>query len=111
MTLTSCQLTFFGQQNRRHGHHSVSEWLMDLAKTVGIAGSTSTLGYEGTAHSGKPHSAKFFKLADQPVEITRMVNEVRAESLFDQLQAETKEPFNVEIAVEYGSIGAGMAKS
>ena len=63
----------------------------------------------GKAESRIPPS--FSKLADQPVEITRMVTEVRAESLFDRLQAETEEPFNVETAVEYGSIGAGMHES
>lgn len=109
--MTGYQLTFFTQQNRRHGHQSVSEWLMDLAKTVGIAGSTSTLGYEGIGQSGKLHSAKFFEFADQPVEITMMVTEVQAESLFDQLQAETEELFYVKTAVQYGSIGAGKRDS
>lgn len=104
------QVTFFTQQDRRHGHQPINEWLMDLAKSLGIAGSTSTLGVEGMGRSGKLHSAKFFEFADQPIEITMIVTEPQAAQLFDRLEAEAAELFYVKTAVEYGSIGAGNRK-
>ena len=104
------QVTFFTQQDRHHEHQPINEWLMDLAKSLGIAGSTSTLGVEGMGRSGKLHSAKFFEFADQPTEITMIVTEPQSAQLFDRLEAEAADLFYVKTAVEYGSVGAGKRK-
>jgi PII-like signaling protein len=69
------QLTFFTEQNRRHGHQALSEWLMACTKSLGIRGVTGFMAEEGFARHGRLHSAHFFELADQPVEITMIVTE------------------------------------
>lgn len=104
------QVTFFTQQDRRHGHQPLHEWLMELAKSQGIAGSTVTFGAEGIGRSGKLHSARFFELADQPVEITMVVAQEQVAPLFDRLDAEVDELFYVKTPVEYGSLGTARAR-
>ncbi|MDB5887275.1 MAG: hypothetical protein JWM03_147 [Rhodocyclales bacterium] len=36
------QLTFFTQQNRRHGHQPLAEWLLGLAKSMPLRSATLT---------------------------------------------------------------------
>lgn len=104
------QVTFFTQQDRRHGHQMLHEWLMEQAKSLGIAGSTVTFGGEGFGRNGKLHSARFFELADQPVEITMVVTQDQVAPLFDSLDAEVDELFYVKTPVEYGSLGKARAR-
>ena len=34
------QLTFFTEQNRKHGHQSISDWLLTFAEQHGASGGT-----------------------------------------------------------------------
>lgn len=106
MSMRGYQITFFTQQDRRHGHQPLSEWLTELARSLGIAGSTTTAGVEGIGQGGKLHSVHFFELADQPVEITMMVTDAQATRLFERLQTEVSDLFYVKTAVEYGRLGS-----
>lgn len=49
------QLTFFTQQNRRHGSLPLSEWLIQEARKLGIAGATLIDAAEGFGHERKLH--------------------------------------------------------
>lgn len=69
------QLTFFTEQNRKHGHQSICDWLLKFAEQHGASGGTLMSGAEGFDHAGKFHSAGFFELADQPLAITISVDE------------------------------------
>jgi hypothetical protein len=52
------------------------------------------------------HSAHFFELADQPVEVVMAVTEDESARLFARLQAEGVHLFYVKAPVEFGEIGA-----
>ena len=99
------QLSFFTEQNRRHGHQTVSDWLLDLAKSLGIQGATIFAAAEGVGHDGRFHSAHFFELADQPVEIIMVVNEEQSAQIFERLKQDGLTLFYVKTAVEFGVLG------
>lgn len=96
------QLTFFTQQDKQHGHTPLSEWLVAEARRLGIGGATVTLAAEGFGNHGKLHSAHFFELADQPVEVTMAVSAADAERLFSALTAERINIFYVKAPIEFG---------
>lgn len=99
------QITFFTQQDRKHAGKQLAEWLIQFAQAHGAKGGTITAGSESFGRDGRFHSAHFFELADQPIEVTMAVDEKTAESLFDALAKEGVSIFYVKTAVEFGSIG------
>lgn len=100
------QLEFFTEQNKKHRHQALYDWLIDTARNMGIRGATVFLGALGFGHHRRMHSAHFFELADQPVEITMVVTEDEANRLFDLLEREKVNLFYVKLPVEFGEIGA-----
>jgi PII-like signaling protein len=72
------QLTFYTEQNRRHGHRTVCEWLLHEVRELGIGGATVINCAEGIGHAGAHHAAHALRLADQPVQIILAVRGGRA---------------------------------
>jgi len=99
------QLTFFTQQDRRHHHLSLAQWLIEEARTLGISGATLITAAEGFGHGGKIRSAHFFELADQPLEVTMAVSGADAERLFARLKEEGVDIFYVQTPIEFGMTG------
>ena len=99
------QITFFTQQDRRHKHKPMAEWLMLAARDLGVRGATIVAGSEGYGQHRRIHSAHFFELADQPQEVMMAVSEDEAERLFAYLQEEAVHLFYVKTAVEFGTLG------
>lgn len=99
------QITFFTQQDRRHQHKPLAEWLILAARDLGIRGATIIAASEGYGHHRRIHSAHFFELADQPQEIVMAVSEEEAERLFDLLTNEGVHLFYVKTPVEFGTLG------
>lgn len=99
------QLTFFTQQDRRHGGKPLGEWLIEEARRQGIGGATLLTGAEGFGHGGKIRSAHFFELADQPIEVTMAVSAAEAERFFASLRAKGLKVFYVKTPIEYGMTG------
>jgi PII-like signaling protein len=96
------QLTFFTQQDKTHGHQPLAHWLLEEARRLGISGATVIPAAEGYGHHRRIHSAHFFELADQPVEVTLAVSEFEAEKLFQRLEQEGINIFYVKMPIEYG---------
>ena len=46
------QLTFYTEKNRKHGHHTVCEWLLLQVRALGIHGATVINCAEGIGHAG-----------------------------------------------------------
>ncbi len=69
------QVSFLAEQNRRIEHKQAMEWLLHLAKELGISGCTTFSGVESFGADGRRHSAHFFELADQPMEMVMAVTE------------------------------------
>ena len=77
------QITFFTRQDRRHKGKQIGEWLIQLVKELGLRGASLHSGGESFARGGRVHSAHFFELADQPVEVMIAVTTEEATRLFD----------------------------
>jgi uncharacterized protein len=99
------QITFFTQQDHRHKGKSMGEWLVHLAKEMGLRGATLLAAGEGFGHHGRIHSAHFFELADQPLEVVMALTADEADRLFERLKAEGVHLFYVKMAVEFGTLG------
>ena len=99
------QVTFFTQQDHRHNHKPLAEWLMLAARDLGIRGATIFAGSEGYGKHRRIHSSHFFELADQPQEIIMAVTEEEAQRLFDFLKREGVHLFYVRTPVEFGTLG------
>ncbi|NWG31521.1 MAG: DUF190 domain-containing protein [Rhodocyclaceae bacterium] len=99
------QVTFFTSQDRRHKGKPIGDWLVHLAQEMGLRGATLLTGGEGFGHHRRIHSAHFFELADQPIEVVMAVSEEELERLFARLKAEGVHLFYVKTAVEFGVLG------
>jgi PII-like signaling protein len=99
------QITFFSHQGRRHKGRQIGDWLMRLVQELGLRGASLHTGGESFARGGRVHSAHFFELADQPIEVQIAVTTEEATRLFDRLKAEGVHLFYVKTAVEFGVLG------
>ncbi len=99
------QITFFTQQDKRHDGKPLGDWLVQLAREMGLPGATLIAGGEGFGHLRRLHSAHFFELADQPQEIQMAMNAEDAKRLFARLKAEGVHLFYVKTPVEFGVMG------
>src|SRR6185369_55678 len=99
------QVTFFTQQNHRHKGKPVGDWLVHVAQELGLRGATMVAAGEGFGHHRRIHSAHFFELADQPLEVVMALTAEETERLFARLKAEGVHLFYVKAAVEFGSLG------
>lgn len=98
------QLTFFTLESRRFNGMHVAEWLEETAQTVGIKGVTISNASKGLGHDGIWHSATFFELADQPLEIMMIADEESCAKLFHVLETYNPNLFFTKTAIEYGTI-------
>ncbi len=96
------QLTFFTQQDRRHGSQPLAHWLLEEARALGIRGATMIPAAEGFGHGGKIRSIHFFELTEQPIELTMAVTGEEADRLFARLQEEKVNIFYVKAPIEFG---------
>ena len=100
------QLTFFTQQNRSHHGQPLHQWLLNLAQSMEIRGTTLVAAQEGMGAHHRIHSANFFELADQPIEITMVVSAQECDALMQRLNAESGlHLFYAKSPVEFGTIG------
>lgn len=103
------QLTFFTEQDRRHGHTPLGEWLLKFAKEHGAIGGTLVGGADGFDHTGRFHSAHFFELADAPLAITISVDEGACAGFMEALANEDISLSFVKAPVEFGRVGKASA--
>jgi PII-like signaling protein len=99
------QITFFTQQDKRHHGKPLADWIVHLAKEMGLPGATMIAASEGYGHHGRLHSVHFFELADQPLEVQLMVSVEDADRLFERLKSEKVQLFYVKSFVEFGTLG------
>lgn len=99
------QLSFITELNRRIDGAQPMEWLMQQAKLLGISGVTTFAGVESIGSHGRRHSARFFELADQPIEIMMAVSQEQATELFNKINATETHLFYIKTPIEYGELG------
>ena len=100
------QITFFTQQDKRHHGKRLADWLVHLAKEMNLPGATLIAGSEGFGHHRRIHSAHFFELADQPLEVQMALSADDTERLFTRLREEGVHLFYVKSPIEFGTLGA-----
>jgi PII-like signaling protein len=99
------QLTFFTQQDRKHHRRSLAQWIIEEALKLGIRGATLIPAAEGFGRHHRMHSAHFFELADQPLEVTMAVSPEEADRLFARLMEEQIKVFYIKAPIEFGILG------
>jgi PII-like signaling protein len=104
--LNGYQLSFITVQSHRHAGKPVAEWLLQVAMDMGLRGATIIPAAGGFGKHRHVHSAHFFELTDQPIEVVMAVTEQECGALFARLQAEKVHLFYVKAPVEFGEIGA-----
>jgi PII-like signaling protein len=105
MRVRGYQLTFFTQQDRHVHGRPLAHWLVEQARAMGIRGATLITGTEGFGHDRRIHSAHFFDLVDQPVEVLMAVTEEEVDRLFQKLKDENVKVFYAKTPVEFGTVG------
>ena len=99
------QLSFLTVQGHRHAGKPIADWLVQVAIDLGLRGATVLTASEGFGKHRRIHSAHFFELADQPIEIVMAVTEEECAKLFARLEAERVHLFYVKAPVEFGVLG------
>jgi len=99
------QLVFSTLQNRQHhSGENLIEWFEKSAQSLDIQGITVVNASKGIGRDGKWHSASFFELAEQPIELIMNVTEAQCEALFTFLKEQNQQIFYTKCAIEYGVI-------
>jgi len=105
------QISFFTIQGHRHKGEPIGEWLVQLAKKMGLTGATMIPGAEGFGHHRRIHSARFIELTDQPLEVVMVLTAEESEHLFERLKSEGIHLFYCKTSAEFGTIGAPQMDS
>jgi PII-like signaling protein len=104
------QLAFYTTLGRRMQGKPIKDWLIGLARQLGIPGATVFAGIEGYGHDRRFHSAHFFELADEPILIVVVVTAAQKDQLLSRLDGEGCELFYVAQPVEFGTAGPAPAE-
>jgi PII-like signaling protein len=99
------QITFFTVQGHRHKGKPVGDWLVQMAKEMGLSGATLIAGAEGFGHHRRMHSAHFIELTDQPLEVVMILSAEESERLLERLNREGVRLFYAKTPAEYGMTG------
>jgi PII-like signaling protein len=103
------QISFIAEMSQRIEGKPATEWLIHLAKELGCTGATTFAGVESFGSDGRRHSAHFFELVDQPIEIMIAVTEEQAAALFEKIKVTEARLFYIKVPAEYGELGAKAA--
>ncbi|MEP7062163.1 MAG: DUF190 domain-containing protein [Betaproteobacteria bacterium] len=98
-------LRFYVHENRKHDRVLLYEWLLERARTTGIAGGSAFRALAGFGRHGVLREEHFYELAgDVPVVIDFAVPDAQADALLALIHAEKLDIFYVRIPVEFASI-------
>lgn len=99
------QLIFSTYQSMKHGNQIVADWILDQAKDLEVPGATMNASQNAYGSDGKFHSAHFFELAEQPLEVMMVVTNEECEQLFARIEKAGLEIFYSKVSVEFGTTG------
>jgi len=101
------QVTFFTRQDCTIGNQPLGQWLLELARELGLKGATVSGGLEGVGHDGKVHLVNFYDISEQPLKIVMVVSEPDYHKLLQRLEQEPVSVFCTAVEVEFGMAGGG----
>jgi PII-like signaling protein len=99
------QLTLFTVRNRTHAGKPLGQWLLEEAQRLGVRGASLISVSEGYGKDARVHSARFFELGDQPVEVTMALSTEEVARFMARLAEEQINVAYTKVAVEYGTTG------
>jgi len=98
-------LRFYMHENRQVQGELLYEWLLELARKIGLHGGTAFKAMAGFGSHGRIHEAKFFELAGElTVEVEFLVTEEEAARLLDAVRAANVHVFYAKTPVEFGML-------
>ncbi len=100
------EIIFIAPQNRRYQGKRVVDLVVETARDMGIRQYTKRMNSEGLGQNGQIHSAHFFELADQPVEVVFVLSDSLGGRLIDAVEASGAHVFCIRKPVEFGEFGA-----
>ena len=99
-------LRFFVYENYKCHGMLAYEWLLEVAKNLGMPGGTAYRSIAGYGRHGVLHEQHFFELAGAvPVQIVFVLSNEEAQRLLDKVASEEVSFFYTQGPVEYGVIG------
>jgi uncharacterized protein len=99
-------LKFYVQENRRHQGILAYEWLLEVARKLGIQGGSAFRAIAGFGRDGRLHEEHFFELAgDLSVEVGFALTEAEADKLLAHLAGEKLRLFFIKLPLEMGIVG------
>jgi len=98
-------LRFYVQEDRKHNHVLVYEWLLDQARRLGLNGGSAFKAMAGFGRHGVLREDHFFELSGQlPVVVEFIVTEDEVDRLLTRVQAEEVTLFYTKVATEFAWI-------
>lgn len=91
--------------SRRHKGELVLERILQIAKDLGINRYTRRANNESVGLDGRYHSVHFFELADEPEELSFILNEDQADGLLKRIAAENLPVFCLRRSLEFFYFG------
>jgi PII-like signaling protein len=99
------QITIMTEQDRRIEHKQAVEWVLHPAKELGISGVTVFSGVDSYGGDGRRHSARFFELADQPIEVVMAVTGDQSDRLLARINLVDTRLFYIKTPIDFGELG------
>lgn len=96
------RVIFSTLRGRSHRGKPICDWLIAEAKKLGIDGVTIINASEGYGRDKELHSAGFFELTDQPVEIVMLCDGEKCDKLFEKIREEKLSIFYAKQQAEFG---------
>jgi len=103
------EVIFILPESRRHNGKRVYDLVVEMAIDLGITRMTKRSDAEGMGEDGKLHSAHFFDLADQPIELMYAMNESQAERFISAIEETGAPVFCICRPVYYGQLNGHNA--
>lgn len=95
-------LRFYVQEDKKHQHVLVYEWLLEQARRLGLNGGSAFKAMAGFGRHGMLHEDHFFELSGKlPVVVEFIVTAEEADRLLTFVQAQEATLFYVKMPVEF----------
>lgn len=98
-------LKFYVQEDKKHQHLLLYEWLLEQARRLGLPGGSAFKAMAGFGRHGMLHEDHFFELSGAlPVVVEFILTVEEADRLLTFVQAAEPALFYVKMPVEFGWI-------
>lgn len=105
-------LRFYLHEGLKHRHQLLYEWVLEMARTLGIHGGTAFRAVAGFGHHGKLHFQHFYELAgDLTMQIDFLVTDEEADKLLAVVKSEGVRLLYMKVPVTFGVVNPDASDS